>query len=113
MEEITKILKVLSDKNRLRIIFLLSKESMCVCQLSYILGITQPSVSKHIKKIKEAGILNEEKQSYWTNYSIRIESQVIKQILPAIRKCCDLDGQIINDQKKIKSASQLKICCNN
>lgn len=63
-----KIFKVFGDQNRLKIIKLLSKQSMRVCDLANILGITQPSVSRHLRKLKNAGLVGSRQDSYWTEY---------------------------------------------
>ena len=61
MRNLEQILKVLADKNRMRIIKLLEQRKMCVCELTFILGIKQPSVSRHLKKLRESGLIQEEK----------------------------------------------------
>ena len=68
MDRFARVFKVFSDKNRLRIISLLSNRKMCVCELAFVLGVTQPSISRHLKKMKKAGIVQDEKDGFWTNY---------------------------------------------
>ena len=55
-----KVLKAVADRNRLRILKLLESKHMCVCELAFVLGIKQPSVSRHLKKLKEAGLIDNE-----------------------------------------------------
>ena len=62
------IFKALSDENRLRILSLLSKRKLCVCQISETLGISQPSASKHLRRLSSAGIIECEKKSQWCFY---------------------------------------------
>ena len=57
MEILDKTLKAFADSNRLRILKLLEKKKMCVCELAFVLGITQPSVSKHLKKLTSTGLI--------------------------------------------------------
>jgi len=63
-----KTLKALADKNRIRILKLLETKKMCVCELSHVLGIAQPSVSRHLKKLKSAELIKDEQDGFWTNY---------------------------------------------
>lgn len=68
MKTLEKTLKALADKNRIRILKLLENKKMCVCELSHVLGITQPSVSRHLKKLKSAELIKDEQDGFWTNY---------------------------------------------
>lgn len=70
MNSFIEILKALADKNRIRIIKLLSARKMCVCELAFVLEISQPSVSRHLKKLKSVGLIGEEQDSFWSNYYI-------------------------------------------
>jgi ArsR family transcriptional regulator len=57
VKTLEKTLKASADKNRIRILKLLENKKMCVCELSHVLGIAQPSVSRHLKKLKSANLL--------------------------------------------------------
>ncbi len=68
MKEFTKVMKALSDPNRVKIIKLLEQRSMCVCELRAALDIAQPTVSKHLKVLEEAGLVDFSKDGLWVNY---------------------------------------------
>ena len=53
MRELMLVLKAVADKNRMRILKMLEQKSMCVCELAAVLGIKQPSVSKHLSHFKK------------------------------------------------------------
>ena len=57
MRELIKVFKALGDRNRLRILKMLQQRKMCVCELSAALGITRPSVSKHLSLMIVAGLV--------------------------------------------------------
>ncbi len=57
MKDFVKVMKALSDPNRIRIIKLLQHKVMCVCELQAVLGIAQPTVSKHLKVLEEADLV--------------------------------------------------------
>ena len=73
MRELIQVLKAVADKNRLRIIKMLEQKKMCVCELSAVLEITQPSVSKHLSILNNAGILKDERNGQWIDYSLNDE----------------------------------------
>ncbi len=105
------VLKVLADKNRLRILKLLEKRQMCVCQLAYILGIAQPSVSRHLKKLKNSGLLGEEQDSFWTNYYLRLpKDKYIRKLVKGLQHWLNQDSVIRHDLKKAKGAKRSHTC---
>ena len=68
MKDFIKVMKALSDPNRVKIIKLLQQKTMCVCELQGALKIAQPSVSKHLKLLEEAGLVDYKKEGLWVNY---------------------------------------------
>ena len=62
MKILLKSLKALADGNRLRIIRLLMDRPRCVCELQAALGIAQPTVSKHLSILEEAGWVDKQRQ---------------------------------------------------
>ena len=68
MKSFLKVMKALSDPNRVKIIKLLQQKMMCVCELKGALNIAQPTVSKHLKILEEAGLVNYVKDGLWVNY---------------------------------------------
>jgi len=70
MNKLTTIFKALSDETRLRLIKLLEKGELCVCDIVSALDMSQPKVSFHLNVLKEAGFLKDRKQGRWTHYRL-------------------------------------------
>ena len=68
MKDFIKVMKALSDSNRVKILKLLQQKTMCVCELQGALQVSQPSVSKHLKLLEEAGLVDYIKEGLWVNY---------------------------------------------
>ncbi|HEB12420.1 MAG TPA: ArsR family transcriptional regulator [Actinobacteria bacterium] len=68
--EITKLLKILADENRLKIILCLSSGEKCVCQLTDAIDIPQNLMSHHLKVLKANGIVAGETRGRWVYYSL-------------------------------------------
>ena len=68
MKDFIKVMKALSDPNRVKILKLLQQKTMCVCELQGALQVSQPSVSKHLKLLEEAGLVDYIKEGLWVNY---------------------------------------------
>ncbi|MCG2801417.1 MAG: metalloregulator ArsR/SmtB family transcription factor [Cellulomonas sp.] len=78
-------LKALADPARLRLISLLAASptgDVCVCELTGPLGLSQPTVSHHLKVLHEAGLVTREKRSTWAYYSVVPEAfDALAQVL--------------------------------
>ena len=70
MKEFIKVMKALSDPNRVKLLKMLQKRQMCVCEIQAALGIAQPTVSKHLKSLENAGLVGRKKEGLWVNYSL-------------------------------------------
>ncbi len=68
MKSFVKVMKALSDPNRVKIIKVLQQKKMCVCELQGALGIAQSTVSKHLRILEEAGLVDYKKDGLWVNY---------------------------------------------
>jgi ArsR family transcriptional regulator len=71
-EATARLFKALGDPARVRILNVLATtdESVCVCELIPALGLSQPTVSHHLKKLTDAGLLSREQRGVWAHYSI-------------------------------------------
>ena len=71
MLEVIKLSKAMADENRLHITALIAREKeACVCEISDTLKLSQPLVSRHLKQLKEAGVLESRKEGKWILYAI-------------------------------------------
>lgn len=89
-----KIMKALADENRLRILNLLHHQELCVCEMEKILGMTQSNVSRHLIKLKDAELIESEKQGQFVFH--KVHPDVIEQF-PFIH---DLFTQELGNLKK-------------
>jgi ArsR family transcriptional regulator len=64
------ILKGLGDENRLRIVHLLSLQSLCVCEIETLLDMKQSNVSRHLNKLKSSSIIESDKDGQWVHYDL-------------------------------------------
>jgi ArsR family transcriptional regulator len=71
-ETLVRLFKALADPSRIRIVSLLANaaEPVCVCDLTAPLGLSQPTVSFHLKKLLGSGLLRRERRGTWAYYSL-------------------------------------------
>ncbi len=70
MREFIKVMKALSDPNRVKMIKVLQRRELCVCEIQEALGLAQSTVSKHLKILEEAGLVDYYKDGLWVNYRL-------------------------------------------
>ncbi len=74
-ETTATVFKALADPHRVRIVNLLMNApgAVCVCDLTEEIGLAQPTVSFHLKKLVSAGLLEREQRGVWAYYSVNRE----------------------------------------
>jgi ArsR family transcriptional regulator, arsenate/arsenite/antimonite-responsive transcriptional repressor len=113
MKPFLKVMRALSDPNRVKILKVLQHRSaMCVCELTSLLQIAQPTVSKHLKVLEEAGLVEFHKQGLWVNYSIMngCSNPYAVGILKELRSWLEDQPEVAEIVKRAPFVSRAEIC---
>lgn len=111
LKEINKILAALAETNRLRILMMLKTRPLAVCEIREILGLSFSTVSKHLSVLREAGLIDFEKDGKWVNYRFNQElPEVAREWLALLLEQISSDPQIQSDLDKIFVVDKFKIC---
>jgi len=103
MKSIVDILKVLSDEHRLRILMLLMRRELSVCQIMGIVRISQPLVSKNLSVLYRAGFLSERRKGKLRYYRVREDIDGIrKDLLDLIQSRGRLTDRYREDMKTLR-----------
>ena len=94
IETIADHFKLLGDRTRLNIITILLYKDACVCHLVEILQTTQPNISQHMRKLKDAGLVKENRRGQWIYYSLQIEDK--PYIQAAVEYLPEVDDHVKN-----------------
>lgn len=70
MKQFIKVMKALSDPSRVKILKMLQRRMMCVCEIQEALGVAQSTASNHLKVLEEAGLTTYRKDGLWVNYTL-------------------------------------------
>lgn len=70
IQELSRIFKALGDPTRLNIIHVLSKESLCVCDISNLLGMSQSAISHHLRLLRNLRLVKYKKEGRMVIYSL-------------------------------------------
>ncbi|HEY8743175.1 MAG TPA: metalloregulator ArsR/SmtB family transcription factor, partial [Chloroflexota bacterium] len=76
IDRLSALLKAVGDPARLQILHMLraAGEPVCVCDLTAALDVGQPTVSHHLARLKEAGLVTSKKLGVWAYYSLRTDA---------------------------------------
>lgn len=114
INNLTKIFKVLSNQTRLRIIIILYFHKLYVCQICQILKLSQPTISKHLTKLKDIGIVIDYKKEQYVLYELVLDNCILKSIIEQIVDNIVDYPHIQKDIERIKfKDTYLKNCKNN
>ncbi|MDA8169547.1 MAG: metalloregulator ArsR/SmtB family transcription factor [Nitrospiraceae bacterium] len=101
MNEYLRIFKALSDSTRLRILLLVSRKELCVCQIMAVLGISQPLVSKDLNVLKGAGLLSSRREGKLMFYKFRPAGVRTAGFLKNVFREMQKDPGVIEDMQNM------------
>ena len=112
MKDFLKVMKALSDPNRVKIIKMLQHKLMCVCEMQATLQIAQPSVSKHLKILEDAGLVMPHKDGMWVNYQLTdgSSSPYAASLLGNLRHWLEDDLELTEIVEKLPTIRREDIC---
>lgn len=96
-------LRALSDPIRLRIVhLLLAQPELCVCQLSAVLQVNYPALSKHLQMLKLVGIVSDEKRGRWIYYRLNRESwnPAVERLIQCVADLGAIESDIFRQDQK-------------
>ena len=77
--ELSEYYKALGDDKRLGIMRLLGFREMCVCELTSALGVSQPNLSHHVRKLENAKLVKSERRGKWVYYSL-VDKSILEKL---------------------------------
>jgi len=112
MKDFTRVMKALSDRNRVKIIKMLQHKTMCVCEMRAALELAQPTVSKHLRLLEDAGLVSSHKDGQWVNYYLTdgANSPYVASILGNLKHWINNDPEIAELIDKLPSIRREDIC---
>jgi ArsR family transcriptional regulator, arsenate/arsenite/antimonite-responsive transcriptional repressor len=101
------LFKTLADPTRLRLLNLLACGETCVCELTDTLGVVQPKVSRHLARLKRAGLVNARRDGKWMHYRWAQQGDpLVRHVLLGLRGWMAKDDGMNAERRK-----RGKVCC--
>jgi ArsR family transcriptional regulator len=112
MKPFIRVMKALSDPNRVRVLKLLQEGELCVCEIQSVLGLAQSTVSKHMKLLEDAGLVTRKREGTWIIYSLPKtgDSPYAEKMLVGLRDWLEDDQELNRMRKALPDAAVLREC---
>jgi ArsR family transcriptional regulator len=106
------VFRALSDQTRLRILNLLKGGELCVCELVDLLGVPQPTASRHLAYLRKVGLVLARKEGYWSYYRLApARRPFFERLIACLAVCCQEFPQLAKDNEQLKLQGRGKTCC--
>lgn len=112
MRDFIKIMKALSDQNRVVILKLLQQRELCVCELRELLGLAQSTVSKHLKILEGARLIDYSKDGQWVNYRLADseDNPYAAALLENLKQWLDNDRRVAEAASRLPFVDRSTLC---
>jgi ArsR family transcriptional regulator len=106
---VDRLFRAFSDRTRLRILSLLRRGELCVCEIVGVLGVPQPKASRHLAYLRRAGLVLARKEGLWHYYRLAPARDAFHaKLLECLACCFDDVPQFARDAKRLGRAPK---CC--
>ena len=103
-----QIFKALSDRSRLRMVSLVMKRELCVCEIMEVLNLSQSNASGHLTILKNAGVLSGRKQAQWAYY--KISEMLPPELYQYLSRTFSEDPLYAEDRKRLETCTAADGC---
>jgi len=105
IKDAVKVFKALADPTRLRIMLLLRRRELCVCELMFILEMEQSRISHHMRVLRDAGIAEDVREGRWIIYRVPAAAAGLVEDLfaGAFRESIESSGEAAEDVRKLEA----------
>jgi len=108
---IDRMFKAFADETRLRILHVLTRGELCVCDLLDILHLPQSKVSRHLAYLREANLVQVRKQGLWKYYSLTpTDGKFHRGLIQCLKGCFDEVDELHCDMKRLEKRLKAKRC---
>ena len=89
---------------------MLAEKSLCVCEMTEVLKLSQSTVSGHLRVLKDAELLEDEKDGLWVEYRLCRDYRFHSLLLDLILEELQSDRKMVEERKKAAQADRSVIC---
>lgn len=106
-----RLFQAFADPTRLRLVGLLRSGELCVCDLVEVLGAPQPTVSRHLKSLRDAGLVAARDDGRWRHYRLAVpRTRLQKALLSCVGGCMSDLPMLKKDAARLAAVKRRKSC---
>jgi DNA-binding transcriptional ArsR family regulator len=104
LREFELAMKAAGDPTRTRILKLLEGGGLCVCQVQAVLGLAPSTVSRHLKILRQAGLVADRRDGKWIEYALAGDGPRAHamRVLELLRGALDRDPEVVADRRRLR-----------
>jgi DNA-binding transcriptional ArsR family regulator len=108
LSQATEVFKAVAHPARLRILAMLRRGALCVCQITAVLDLSVSTVSAHLAELKRAGLVVERKDGRWVSYSLA-GGPAPRALLGRVRVLVAADPQVQADARLVRGLRRIPV----
>lgn len=109
---VNQMFRAFSDPTRLRILHLLTERELCVGDLVQVLGVPQPTASRHLARLRQAALVQARRQGRWMFYSLApTETDFHARLLDCLACCLAKVPELQADRERLITLQRDGGCC--
>lgn len=105
------LFRAAADGTRRRLLNLLGRGEHCVGDLTEILGLPQPTISRHLAHLRNAGLVSVRRESPWVHYRLAVSTDPVRHALLEAVRCCAQDPILADDLARADELARTGGCC--
>jgi ArsR family transcriptional regulator len=110
--DVDLLFRAFADGTRRRLLHLMLDGELCVCHLVDLLGVPQPTASRHLAALRRAGLVNVRKDGLWCHYSLApARGRFHAKLLEALRLSAHEVPELVSDANKGRKLRKTLSCC--
>lgn len=106
------LIQAFAEPTRLRLLALLGRGETCVCDLTGALRIPQPTASRHLARLRRAGLVTVRKDGLWSWYALApARGAVHQKLLECLASCAQEMPELTANEARCNKLSEDRLCC--
>lgn len=108
LDDVVDVLKAVGEPTRLRLLALLAAGDLTVTDLTEILGQSQPRISRHLKLLGEAGLIDRYQEGAWAYFRLKQEGKAVTLARSLLRHTAEKDTVLLRDGERLASVKRIR-----
>src|SRR5262245_3955810 len=108
LDNLVDVLKATGEPTRLRLLALMAAGDLTVTDLTEILGQSQPRISRHLKLLGEAGLIDRYQEGAWAYFRLRQEGKSVALVRTLLRHTSENDPVLLRDGERLTAVKRIR-----